>query len=331
MLRLTKYPLLFENLSKYSSDSNMKEKMAVIRSLERSKEILFKVNHAVREAEDHYRLAEIQKIIDNSILDKFEHPFLVELKNLDITNRLLIYEGPLQWRVVKGKLVDLHVVLLDNSILFLHRTDNDKFDVKFNQINALMLSPILKLSTILVRDNAVEKDSLYLINTSQNGAQIYDLVASSPLEKKTWYDHILSAAEKFQTKDRLNKKPLMQCLSSSYFNDINKESPDMQSQDFLGPEILRNNKSKVFNSMEDVDSCNNLSTEESDLNNREIDHLKSNSAMSDQNISKLESIIGILNVIEPFKMAVSSDADESVQINEQKIYHATSVVTPLGE
>ncbi|XP_035720374.1 uncharacterized protein LOC118440848 isoform X3 [Vespa mandarinia] len=211
MLRLTKYPLLFENLAKYTMEKNEKEKASVLRSLERSKEILSRVNQAVKEAEDYQRLVEIQRTIDRSAFDKFDHPTVQEFKNLDITKRKLIYEGPLQWRRTeqnRAKPVDLHVVLLDDTIFFLHRQD-EKYLLKFintSQANSV-LSPIVKVSTVLVRHNAVDKNSLYLVNTSQNGAQIYDLVAASPAERKLWCKHISETAEAYKTRDRQGRRP----------------------------------------------------------------------------------------------------------------------------
>lgn len=211
MLRLTKYPLLFENLAKYTPESSEKERAAVLRSLDRSKEIVSRVNQAVREAEDYQRLAEIQRTIDRSAFDKFDHPTVQEFKNLDITKRKLIYEGPLQWRRTeqnRAKPVDLHVVLLDDTIFLLHRQD-EKYLLKFintNQANSV-LSPIVKVSTVLVRHNAVDKNSLYLVNTSQNGAQIYDLVAASPAERKLWCKHISEAAEAYKARDKQGRRP----------------------------------------------------------------------------------------------------------------------------
>lgn len=70
-----------------------------------------------------------------------------------------------------------------------------------------MLSPIVKVSTVLVRHNAVDKNSLYLVNTSQNGAQIYDLVAASPAERKLWCKHISEAAEAYKARDKQGRRP----------------------------------------------------------------------------------------------------------------------------
>jgi hypothetical protein len=79
MLRLTKYPLLFENLVKLCEPGS-EERAGVQRSLDRSKEILNHVNQAVREAEDFHRLADIHKKLDKAQFDKAEHPMVAEFR-----------------------------------------------------------------------------------------------------------------------------------------------------------------------------------------------------------------------------------------------------------
>lgn len=86
MLRLTKYPLLFENLAKCTANSEetlSPEYLKVQRAVDRSKEILNHVNKAVKEAEDYQRLVEIQKRIDRTQFDKMEcsaaHEFRVSI------------------------------------------------------------------------------------------------------------------------------------------------------------------------------------------------------------------------------------------------------------
>jgi hypothetical protein len=77
--RLTKYPLLFENLAKYTEEDS-EELISVLRAVERSKEILNHVNQAVREAEDIQRLSDIQRRLDKSGFEKVEHPMAGEFK-----------------------------------------------------------------------------------------------------------------------------------------------------------------------------------------------------------------------------------------------------------
>ena len=63
MQRLTKYPLLLESLAKYTQPRS--EEMTTVRKcLERSKEILNKVNQAIKEADNYNRLVDIQRRLD---------------------------------------------------------------------------------------------------------------------------------------------------------------------------------------------------------------------------------------------------------------------------
>lgn len=71
--RLTKYPLLFESLSKISTNDapdDEKEAQAIQRARELSRRILDHVNQAVREAEDTHTLQTIQKRLDKSFYEK---------------------------------------------------------------------------------------------------------------------------------------------------------------------------------------------------------------------------------------------------------------------
>ncbi|RZF41035.1 hypothetical protein LSTR_LSTR002667 [Laodelphax striatellus] len=170
MLRLTKYPLLFENLAKYTPNGT-EEAAQVQRAVERSKEILNFVDKAVKEAEDQHRLAEIQRRLDKTPFDKADNPLASE------------FRGALVWRIAsRPKPIDLHVLLLEDVIILLQKQD-EKYVLKFYSATQFY-SPVIKVSTVLVRTNAVDKTGLFLVNTSQNGAQIYDLVATSPQEKR---------------------------------------------------------------------------------------------------------------------------------------------------
>lgn len=79
MQRLTKYPLLLENLAKYTQPRS-DEMVAVRKSLERARDILNRVNQAVREADNYNRLVDIQRRLDKSAFDKTDHPIANELK-----------------------------------------------------------------------------------------------------------------------------------------------------------------------------------------------------------------------------------------------------------
>ncbi|XP_071449532.1 rho guanine nucleotide exchange factor 11 isoform X2 [Hetaerina americana] len=240
MLRLTKYPLLFESLAKYTDDDTKSEgssvggeRSQILRALERSKKILDSVNQAVREAEDQHRLHVIQQKLEKSAFEKADHPMSMEFKNLDLTKYRLIYEGSLSWRAgSRSKMIDLHVVLLEEVVILLQKQD-DKFVLRFHSVGSgavggaggggsgsssrddskLTHSPIIKLATVLVRPVATDKRAFFLVNTS--GPQIYELLAVSSSERKTWFRHISEAAEAYKTRDAKNRRPDLPSVSAA--------------------------------------------------------------------------------------------------------------------
>jgi len=153
------------------------------------------VNAAVKDAADYHRLNDIQRRLDKGPFDKIDHLSANEFKvrsplleigpkifafspltlknctivlqlidlcvfwqNLDISKHRLVHEGLLSWRQNKNqKLMDLHVVLLEDLIMLLVKQD-EKFVLKFFPVNTgtstdkpLMYSPIIRTSTVLLR------------------------------------------------------------------------------------------------------------------------------------------------------------------------------------
>ncbi|VDK88968.1 unnamed protein product [Litomosoides sigmodontis] len=48
-------------------------------------------------------------------------------------------------------------------------------------------SPILPLSTLIAKEKANDKRALFIVNTMERGAQIYELVTTTATERKTWF------------------------------------------------------------------------------------------------------------------------------------------------
>uniref|UniRef100_A0A671WJW2 Rho guanine nucleotide exchange factor 12 n=1 Tax=Sparus aurata TaxID=8175 RepID=A0A671WJW2_SPAAU len=135
MQRLTKYPLLLENISKYTGNAAEKEK--VKQAADCCRKILNHVNQAVKESEDKQRLEDYQRRLDLSSLKQTDNPMILELKNLDLTKRTMVHEGPLSWKVNKDKTIALTFKNLAGTA-----------DTKH------IFSPIIKLNTVLVRSVA---------------------------------------------------------------------------------------------------------------------------------------------------------------------------------
>ncbi|XP_071526486.1 rho guanine nucleotide exchange factor 11-like isoform X12 [Panulirus ornatus] len=213
--RLSKYPLFMESLLAYTdSNTHPEEYEQISRALERAREILAYVNTAVQEAENSQRLSEIQRKLDQSSLAKNKHGHSDELKgNLDLTKHKLIYEGSLTWRIAKGqKNIDLLVLLLDEFIVLLQKAD-DKYILKNHSKslgrddNKLTHSPIVKYGpSMLFRAVATDNSAFFIVTTQSVGAQIYELVTSSPSERKVWFRHIQEAQEAYTARDGRNRR-----------------------------------------------------------------------------------------------------------------------------
>uniref|UniRef100_A0A671P3E7 Rho guanine nucleotide exchange factor 12-like n=1 Tax=Sinocyclocheilus anshuiensis TaxID=1608454 RepID=A0A671P3E7_9TELE len=187
--RLTKYPLLLENIAKYTEDPE--ERSKVKQAGECCRNILTHVNQEVKEAENKQRLEDYQRRLDLSSLKQSENTMIAEFKNLDLTKRKMVHEGPLSWKVNKDKTIELYTLLLEDILVLLQRQD-EKLILKCHSKNLAgtaetkhIFSPIIKLSTVMVRSVATDNRSFFVLSMSDNGAQIYELMAQTVSEQKT--------------------------------------------------------------------------------------------------------------------------------------------------
>ncbi|XP_061109839.1 rho guanine nucleotide exchange factor 1-like isoform X1 [Conger conger] len=201
MQRLTKYPLLLENIAKSTEDETEKE--SVSQAADCCRKILNHVNENVKDMENLLTLKDYQRRLDTSGL-KPSNDMYAEYKNIDLTQRKMIYEGPLTWRLTKEKAIDVQGVLLGDMLVLLQKQD-DKMVLKCQskssaivQEGKQMLSPIIKLGGVIVRDVATDRKAFYAIFSWESGAQIYELATHSPGEMKTWKDLISSTAQELK-------------------------------------------------------------------------------------------------------------------------------------
>ncbi|XP_076746223.1 rho guanine nucleotide exchange factor 1 isoform X7 [Maylandia zebra] len=209
MQRLTKYPLLLENIAKNTED--LTEKAAIEKSAECCRKILNHVNEEVKVMENLLTLREYQRKLDTSGL-KPSNELYSEYRNIDLTQKKMLYEGPLIWKVTKEKAVEVQCVLLADLLVLLQKQD-DKMVVKCHsksniaaQDGKLMLSPIIKLDSVFLRDVATDRKAFYVIFTWESGAQIYELVAQSVGEVKIWTQVIKKAVDDLKKSGSTTKK-----------------------------------------------------------------------------------------------------------------------------
>lgn len=194
MQRLTKYPLLLENIIKHT-EGGSSEHEKLCRARDQCREILKYVNEAVKQTENQHRLEGYQKRLDTTSLERASNPLAAEFKSLDLTTRRMIHEGPLTWRISKDKTLDLHVLLLEDLLVLLQKQD-EKLLLKCHSKTAAgamdskqTFSPVLKLNAVLIRSVATDKRAFFIICTSELGPpQIYELVALTSSDKNTWME-----------------------------------------------------------------------------------------------------------------------------------------------
>lgn len=226
MQRLTKYPLLLDNIAKYTEWPPEREK--VKKAADHCRQILNYVNQAVREAENKQRLEDYQRRLDTSNLKLSEYPNVDELRNLDLTKRKMIHEGPLVWKVNRDKSIDLYTLLLEDILVLLQRQDDRLVLRCHSKILASTadskhtFSPVIKLSTVLVRQVATDNKALFVISMSDNGAQIYELVAQTVSEKTVWQDLICRMAASVKEQ---STKPIPLPQSPPCEGDNDEEEP----------------------------------------------------------------------------------------------------------
>ncbi|XP_049308439.1 uncharacterized protein LOC105226277 isoform X1 [Bactrocera dorsalis] len=225
--RLTKYPLLFENLYKVTIrvvPDDVSEAEAIRCALESSKKILVDVNQAVKTAEDTHKLQNIQRKLDKSTFDKDE------FKNLDLTQYRLIHDGSLTMK--KNPSIQLHGLLFEDMIVLLTKQD-DKYSLKYlhaprnTEVNNKPVNPIMSIdSETLVRQEAADKNSFFLIKTKTS--QMLELRAPSSSECKTWFKHISDAAEQYKPRSKnANHEPVDDPAIATIPHSNTKESLEL--------------------------------------------------------------------------------------------------------
>uniref|UniRef100_A0A672QFB3 Rho guanine nucleotide exchange factor 12 n=1 Tax=Sinocyclocheilus grahami TaxID=75366 RepID=A0A672QFB3_SINGR len=205
MQRFTKYPLLMDNIVKHTDESEEKDK--VRRAAECCRHILSHINQSVKESENKQRLEDYQRRLDLSSLKQSENPMISEFKNLDLTKRKMVHEGPLSWKINKDKTIELYALLLEDILVLMQKQD-ERLILRCHSKNLAgtadtkhIFSPIIKLSTVLVRSVATDNRSFFVISMSKNGAQIYELMAQTVSEQRIWQQQIAQRA------DVMNAKP----------------------------------------------------------------------------------------------------------------------------
>ncbi|KAG7330491.1 hypothetical protein KOW79_006713 [Hemibagrus wyckioides] len=194
MQRLTKYPLLLDNIIKHTEASSP-DLQPLLRAQVCCRRILQAVNEVVRETEHRQLLSQYQRRLDLSPLERQANPVAASFKNLDLTTKRMIHEGPLTWKVSKDKVIEVQALLLSDLLVLLQKGPDDRLILRCpsrslggvgNTDHKTPFCPVVRLNSSLVRSNATDNKALYVVSTSET--QMYELVAGTTSERNTWKD-----------------------------------------------------------------------------------------------------------------------------------------------
>ncbi|GFR03629.1 a-kinase anchor protein 13 [Trichonephila clavata] len=228
--RLTKYPLLIDALLKTTKD-NKTETERLNKALVNIKEIVEQVNTAVAEKDREARLLEIYNRIDAKSTAFFRRK---KFKKSDLLSdgRKLRYEGTLEWKSARGKVIEIHMIILSDVIVLLQE-NNQKYTFASLDNKAAVIS----LPKLLVREKAGQNSrGLYLISSNPSDPEMYEMLTLSPRDKKQWLqilrDSVAMAAQETRTAAALgDKSDEDQNLEDDIMNKISELCATMQEKD----------------------------------------------------------------------------------------------------
>lgn len=173
--------------AKTLDDDYAYERLCISRALHQSRQILIRVNEAVKRAISHNKLRDIWKKTDKYLAK--DHPVI------DIDTQQLLHEGHLTLRLARRSF-EVYVLLLTHYIIILTREGQDKYKLKHFTADANQYSPIFNIDEHLAtRDTATDENGFYLVynSKSKQDARIYEFASQSPSERARWKEKIHTA------------------------------------------------------------------------------------------------------------------------------------------
>uniref|UniRef100_A0A8C1UQP3 Rho guanine nucleotide exchange factor 18-like n=1 Tax=Cyprinus carpio TaxID=7962 RepID=A0A8C1UQP3_CYPCA len=188
--RITKYPVLFEHVIKYTKVDS-EEHRNLVQSLELLKNTISQVNTHVDEFEKAARLRDLSSKLEPKSLVKMTHRRVFRREDMLQGERKLLHEGVLNWRLTSNKSKDVLVLLLSDVLLLLLEKDQR---LTFASLDGK--PAVISLLKLIVRDVAHDEKALFLISASSDPPEMYEFHTSSGEERKTWRDQIWKAVER---------------------------------------------------------------------------------------------------------------------------------------
>jgi hypothetical protein len=224
--RLARYPLLLENILKYSADDNP-DKQDIPKAIIMIKETLSKVNVESGKAENHFNLMQLNRDL------KFRPGEFVDLKLTD-ENRQLVFKGVLK-KTPTEQIGDITCYLFDHAVLLVRaKTVNKKEEQKvYKKPIPLELLVITQMDELIPKMGISKRPSTNLMvaktmtNTTpkgdaakQQGYPItfkhlgkggYELTlfASTQISQSKWMEHIEAQQRSLRERSNIFTKSIL--------------------------------------------------------------------------------------------------------------------------
>uniref|UniRef100_A0A8C2PT40 Rho/rac guanine nucleotide exchange factor (GEF) 18a n=1 Tax=Cyprinus carpio TaxID=7962 RepID=A0A8C2PT40_CYPCA len=191
--RITKYPVLFEHVIKYT-EVDSEEHRNLVHGLVLLKDTISNVNTHVDEFEKAARLRDLSSKLEPKSQVKTTHGRVFRREDMLQGERRLLHEGVLNWRLTSNKNKGDHyvlVLLLSDVLLLLLEKDQR---LTFASLDGK--PAVISLLKLIVREVAHDEKALFLISASSDNPGMYEFHTSSGEERKTWRDQIWKAVER---------------------------------------------------------------------------------------------------------------------------------------
>ncbi|KAF1999018.1 CNH-domain-containing protein [Amniculicola lignicola CBS 123094] len=224
--RLARYPLLLENILKYTADDNP-DKQDVPKAIVMIKETLSKVNVESGKAENHFNLMQLNRDL------KFRPGEFVDLKLTD-ENRQLVFKGLLKKNPTDST-GDITCYLFDHAVLLVRvKTVNKREEQKVYKkpipLELLVITQMeelfpkmgiskrpstnlmgAKVNTGMTQKGDAAKQQVYPITFKHLGKGGYDqtLFASTQISQQKWMEHIDAQQRNLRERSNIFTKTIL--------------------------------------------------------------------------------------------------------------------------
>lgn len=158
--------------------------------------------------------------------------------SIDITNQQVLHEGFLTLRLSKRSF-DVYMLLLNDYIIILTRDGQDKYRLKFFTPEGkfagnsqTVYSPIFIIDEHLTtRDAATDENGFYLLCKRKDDSRIYEFASRSPAERLKWRDRIQWTIEKRMSNTDRRLSTESTITKSSSETSAKQDADDLSSPD----------------------------------------------------------------------------------------------------